>query len=433
MPEITKYKVVLSGTVLPDEDREQVIRKLSTLFHSKPSYMEKLLNGQAVALKKQYGRTEAEKICRAVRNAGAQCKLKLIQQPKLALVEEELHSQSNTEQISGIICPHCHEECDSDCQSCDNCGYSFVRKEADSGFSYSVGDEEGTVNESSDDESVEEEYSESREKLKRSRTTEIVRFIGPNANYYIARFRKLGTIRHPKFRVSWHWPALFAFFFWALYRKMWFWAIANQVSTMLLMSLTRPSLLWVVFGLVWPLCANYLYFRHTARHVMRLSPEDTAEQKQDYLIKKGGVSKLALWAGIGLTITISMFASNRIATEFLQAYNDQYGTSQNGISQMRGDGSLLTDIGVADSQLAKTSKALGALATSVKVIIGAGNEAVISSTLASLMQKSDAEKILDAWGNPIFIEQEPGRLVFVSMGADGVEKTNDDILQIVNY
>ncbi len=421
MAQLTKYKVVLNGTVMPNEDREKVIRELCELFHSKPSYMEKLVDGREIALKKEYDRNEAENICRAIRDAGAQCKLQPVKHPKLAIVEEDFSSLSINEQSSGMFCPSCNRQVEGNWQSCEFCGHSFARKEGDSGFSYTVSSESESIPELDDG------------KVKQPRKTEVARFIGPNAHFYLEKFESMGSVKHPKFAVSWHWPAFFVFFFWALYRKMWFWAAINQISAIVLMVLTRPSPLWLIFVFIWPMCANYLYFRHTARHVNWLKPNETAEEKNNFLVIKGGVSKPALWAGLILTFAISMFASNMIATQLLDLYSKRHPGIQGESSQMRGDGSVLVNEGGPNSKLGKTSLALNTLATSLKVVIGTGNEAVINGTIASLIEKSENEEIRDAWGHPVVVEQESGRIVFVSPGRDGIEKTPDDILQAVVY
>ncbi len=424
MEEFTKYKVVLKGTILPDQDQEQVIRELCELFHSRPSRMERLVRGKEVHLKKEYSRSEAEKICGAIRAAGAEVKMLPIQQKALEVLDDDYSTLSGfslSEHASGIACPNCHQECDPEGESCPHCGHSLVRKEADSGFSFGG------------DDAKEPEAEVPQEEIKVSTKSYLMRFIGPNSNYYIEKFRQMGTVRNPKFRISWHWPALFAFFFWALYRKMWLWAAVNYACTLGLVMYTTPTPLWLAYSLVWPLAANYLYYRHAAGHVRKVKSDEIEEDREDYLSSKGGVSKLAMWIGIAVTFTASLITSNMVATRMLETYSEQFGDQSGALVQMRGDGSVLTNPGSADSNLGRTSKALNVMATGLKVVIGTGNEELIAKTIDNLVQKSENEEILDAWGHPMIIEREAGRIVILSLGPDGKELTDDDVLQTVDY
>lgn len=430
MEEFTKYKVVLSGETLPDQDREQVIRELCELFHSRPSRMERLLKGKEVHLKKEYSRAEAEKIIRAIRAAGAEVKMIPIQQQALEVLDDEystLSGLSLSEHGSGIPCPGCHQECEPDWKNCHHCGHALVRKEADSGFSFGADDDSSSFTE------IPREERSQEERTRPSTKSYLVRFVGPNADYYLEKFKKMGTPRSPKFRLSWHWPALFVFFFWALYRKMWLWAAVNYTCTLLLVIFTTPSPLWLGFSLLWPVSANYLYYRHAASHVRRVRAIEDEEESERYFNKTGGVSKLAMWIGIAVTFAASVITSNMIATRLLQTYTEQFGGESVGMMQMRGDGSVLKNKGAAGSKLARTSKSLNVMATGLKVVIGSGNEDLISQTVDNLVAKSDNEEILDAWENPIRVERQARRIVISSPGPDGAELTDDDIIQTIEY
>ncbi len=425
MVELSKYKVVMNGTTMPNVDREEVIRELCELFHSRPSTMEKLLNDKPVPLKKEYARDEAEKICRAIRNAGAQCRMMPVKQEELAVVEDDysyLSGLSLTEGGHAIICPSCDRQCDSEWDSCQYCGHKFVRREQDSGFSYGVYEDPPT------------ETLPEAETPRTSVRTEFVRFIGPNADEYAEKFSRMGTIRHPKFQVGWHWPAFLAFFFWALYRKMWLWAGINVVGALFLVLLTPPSPLWLVYSLFWPLTANFLYFRHISHH-LRKSRSFDGEAREQYLAEKGGVSRMAMWIGVAASCVLSAFSSNLMMNQMMSRYDEMFGVPGGEaphLEQMRGDGSMMESIADPDSSLGVTSRVLSTLANGLKVIVAAGNEELVDNTIAGLISKSDNEEIRDAWGSPVVVEREADRVVFLSPGPDGRTKTDDDILQMVN-
>ena len=84
----TKYRVVLSGNVIPEADREATLNALARLFNSNARTMESLLQGQAVSLKKEYSKDEAKLICQKIRKAGAQCKMEEIPEVELDILSE---------------------------------------------------------------------------------------------------------------------------------------------------------------------------------------------------------------------------------------------------------------------------------------------------------------------------------------------------------
>ena len=428
--ELGKYKVVMNGTTLPNFDREEVIRELCELFHSRPSTMEKLLGGEEVPLKKEYPRDKAEKICRAIRQAGAQCKMVPVQEQELAIVEDDysyLSGLSMTEYGHAIICPGCERECDSEWDSCQYCGYKFVRREQDSGFSFGTTDA---------DEPPPETQAVNESQPRESMRMQVIRFIGPNADDYAQKFSSFGTIRNPKFQLSWHWPAFFFFFFWALYRKMWLWAGLNVLGAVFLVFLTPLTIVWLIYSLFWPLVANYLYFRHIAHHMRVARARYSGEEREEYLAKKGGVSKNAVWIGLAASFAFSAFSSNMTVSHLMSRYEEQFGDSIGSaphLEQIRGDGSIMEAIVDEKSELAQTSRMLNTMATKLKLVIAAGNDELINQSIDGLVASSENEEILDAWGNPFVVNRESNRVVFVSPGPDGAVKTDDDVLQMVNY
>ena len=78
MADPPKYRVILSGNLLPEKSRAEVIDKLALLFHSRLETASRLLQGRAVPMTKEYPREQAEKICRAIRAAGAECRMEEI-------------------------------------------------------------------------------------------------------------------------------------------------------------------------------------------------------------------------------------------------------------------------------------------------------------------------------------------------------------------
>lgn len=435
MGKLTKYRVVLNGTVMPNEQREDVIQALCELFHSRPAYMEKLLTGNEVPLKKQYHKSEAKSVCRAVRAAGAQCKLVPVGEKELQVIEDDGSTISTLSHPGLMLCPDCNQECDPDWESCQYCGSHSIRSrqnkriEEHSGFENSEFSTD--VSATPDEELREEKREEKKNGVGPAQpTSRTLRFVGSNVDYYANRFELFGSLKNPKFRVTWHWPAFFAFFLWALYRKMWAWAAIFQLSWVLMVSFTTPSPLWMIFLVAWPLCANYLYFRHVGFCLDKMGQNQTEEEQDTFLVTQGGVSKLALWLGVAVSIMLMIYSGSKLTATLLQVYEAQYGKD---VSQMRGDGSVLRLDGDQNSALAKTSLVIEKLATATKILIATGSDTEVNAKLDALIAESKNEKFRDSWGNPIFLQRNQDIIVILSPGPDGREKTDDDIVKFLNY
>ncbi|MFH0823500.1 MAG: hypothetical protein V2B18_12170 [Pseudomonadota bacterium] len=104
------YSVVMDGTVRDGSDREDVAKNLSILFKKNPTTLRKLLSGTPRAVKKTDDPDKALQFMKIVRNAGAGCRVELIE-------EEDTGSaapSSEPEQVPGaegydpgIFCPRC--------------------------------------------------------------------------------------------------------------------------------------------------------------------------------------------------------------------------------------------------------------------------------------------------------------------------------------
>jgi Protein of unknown function (DUF2628) len=154
------------------------------------------------------------------------------------------------------------------------------------------------------------------------------RFIGPNQNYYINIWKRgLSENQRGRFVMarSWNWPAALCFFPWALYRKMWLWAFAVPVATVVVTvaipSINSLSAHLVQMGLTgwW---ANALYLSRTTRKFEKLISASVSEaQLLTQLDKAGGVSKVAAWFG-GISFTLIELLSLYVV---LRAHSDKFG------------------------------------------------------------------------------------------------------------
>jgi len=386
----SKYKVVLSGYVLPEHDRGEVIRALAALFNSDAELMQRLVKGKETLLKKAYTRNQALNICKAIRQAGAECRMREMTAEGGEPAEDRgqpFVSDSNSTSDGGVF------------------------QEDTSPFS-----------------TYEASEAETRSANKENFRSRMARFIGSNADDYLTRFSRFGSPGHPKFALTWHWPALFCFFFWALYRKLWGWACVHFVGSLLLITTVSSPGVSLVWLLIWPLSANFIYFKHVVAKVENLPAEALRSG-----LRQGGVSLRSVWIGIVATLGLFVLVSNYIAIHILEKYGDQVGNVLPGSgSQVRGDGSILADIGPANSKLAKTSFSLSFLATSLKLLAVKDHPEKNRQVIRRFIERIEKNNIRDSWDTVIRMEISSEGYVISSAGPDRSFGTDDDILQKVD-
>lgn len=130
-------------------------------------------------------------------------------------------------------------------------------------------------------------------------------FIGPNADRYLAQFKKFSANGKPKFALSWNWPVfLFISFLWFLYRKMYLHAFVYAVGPMVSTYLTGD----VSSGLVWSIIAgataNYLYYWHCREQIGEIKKASQLNQpaQEQALKDAGGVQPYVIWVGVAFYI-----------------------------------------------------------------------------------------------------------------------------------
>ncbi|MCY3770372.1 MAG: DUF2628 domain-containing protein [Gammaproteobacteria bacterium] len=393
-----QFKVILEGAILPGFERRQVQEGLAELFHSSEEKMERLLQGEPVPLKKRYDRDQAAAICRKIRQTGAQCRFEEIP-------EEETASGRNRS-AEGTM---------TDESGPPATGRDPVEEPAEEN-----GTEAGPAS------------AGSREQAGPDRLPELLnRYVGTNTAYYEHQFARFGNPEKYRFAVSWHWPAFFFFFFWALYRKLWFWAGINLTLSLGLSLFIQPGVLYLLWALVWPVVANYLYFRVASSRVQRAVLEPRYEARLDAL---GGVSRPAAGLGVFLFIAVVTLTGNHLTDRFVEQYGEQIQEVLPGSgSQIRGDGSMLENIVDRKSKLALTSLKLSYLGTSLKILLLSEDNPENRNKIAQFERQFTDQRILDSWGQHLRLEQQVERYVLKSAGPDMTFNTDDDILQLVTY
>ena len=176
-------------------------------------------------------------------------------------------------------CTQCHQQNPDDANFCHQCGtrLEITRPEAEPAA------EASTVR-----------PSVSEETLWRQ-------FIGPNADHYLAVFKKFSANGQPRFALSWNWPAfLYISFLWFLYRKMYLHAFVYAVGPMLSTYLTGDFSSGIVWSIMAGATANYLYYWHCREHIAEMKKAGQLDQaaQETALKESGGVQPYVIWVGV---------------------------------------------------------------------------------------------------------------------------------------
>jgi hypothetical protein len=130
-------------------------------------------------------------------------------------------------------------------------------------------------------------------------------FIGPNADRYLAQFKKFAPNGQPRFALSWNWPAfLFISFLWFLYRKMYLHAVVYALGPMISTYLTGDITIGIVWSVMAGATANYLYYWHCREHIAEIKKRgrmDPAAQSAA-LQEAGGVQPYVIWVGVAFYV-----------------------------------------------------------------------------------------------------------------------------------
>ena len=129
--------------------------------------------------------------------------------------------------------------------------------------------------------------------------------IGPNADQYLAQFKKFSSNGQPKFAFSWNWPAFLLFgnsFLWFLYRKMYLHAVVYAVGPAISAYMTGDITVVIVWSVMAGATANYLYYWHCKEQITEVKKTGWLNQPvQEAALKEaGGVQPYVIWVGVAL-------------------------------------------------------------------------------------------------------------------------------------
>lgn len=277
-------------------------------------------------------------------------------------------------------------------------------------------------------------------------------FVGPENPYYKKVFERFSKDGSPNFALSWNWAAVLSPFLWALYRKLWLWALLIGITEVVvpvlalvlgLHNIVSAKLVFVAYlgfignRLFWPALVNYLYFRHVDGMLMRLHGLAPYVADVD-VATTGGISKSAVFVGLAFSGVLTLFVWS-----FLDSMQQPGHQVENRLATLPEQGDLMqlqdsAQLGAKPEQLreeenrwAKTRSKLRTLGQSVNQWMASKAVSGDPATLNLFKLREDMdlppEALLDGWKNSVqYIPDNEGYRL-ISAGPDQLFGTADDI------
>ncbi len=306
-----QFRLVFPGNILPGTDFDEVVFDLARLLKTTPDNAIKLVSGKKRYVKRDFLYEKADQLRVQVLQIGVECELEAVKDeassPKRKkrkrassfpkpekMAMQPARSADGSEKLS----------LDPDDQAEKNTAAEYAEKIPDKkGYSETMAEFERHANDKQEqniesdllDESflsfnAEGKDAEAESKQPSSVKSDTMRrrlaqFVGVNLDAYLPKFDKFQQGGTPHFVFTWHWPAFFVPFFWAIYRKLWVWSVIILVSGIFL-----P----LVSNLVWGSIANYIYYRHSLKKINKIRQAHLSNELDELVPQAGGTSVLSL-------------------------------------------------------------------------------------------------------------------------------------------
>lgn len=276
---------------MPGIEYDEVVFELARLLKTSPESAIKLVSGVRRHVKRTFVYEKADKLRTLVLQIGVECELEPIDEGS-GTTKTKKHKRKKKyfpEPENLAMKPASSiEESDYDLNSDKTYSETMAEFQKHAIANRKQKKEKVVLDEAGKSFNTESEQGEAPgvegETIKNTRRR-LAQFVGSNLEKYLPQFDKFQQGGASHFVFTWHWPAFFVPFFWAIYRKMWGWSIVIFIST----------IFWPLTNIIWATVANYIYYRHSMKKLLTIRQNHPTSIDEN-LTESGGVSNLALSA-----------------------------------------------------------------------------------------------------------------------------------------
>ncbi|GMR06405.1 MAG: hypothetical protein BMS9Abin25_0998 [Gammaproteobacteria bacterium] len=291
-----QYRLVFPGNILPGTDFDEVVFDLARLLKTSSDSAKKLVSGKKMHVKLTFTYEKADRLRAQVLQLGVECEL----EPVDDSISTSKPGKSKRKKPFPEPENFAMQSAKSDQTSNQEKSYSETMAEFQKHASAHRMEKTGKVELDELAISLNTERGQDKNQDEKSASLKIIRrrqalFVGENIDDYLAKFEKFQQGGIPHFVFTWHWPAFFVPFFWAIYRKLWGWSIIMFISLIFLPLLSN---------ILWGTVANYIYYRHSMLKIKTIRKRHSSDKIDEKLSESGGTSKLALSAALLVTLLL---------------------------------------------------------------------------------------------------------------------------------
>ncbi len=464
------YRVVLTGELVSGFSREAVIAALARFFRVSAARLVNVFEGGDFPIDDLLSADRALTLQRDFERMGARARVDRVAADAVAMPGGIALPQQQDPSAAGLMrCPACgHEQLVAD--SCDECGVvfsQFNRGRAATGAA-GAGPQLGPT---PSPQPYQPATAPSRNHASASDSwrDEWVDDDGiPTEDYHVGLFMGVGSAelsegcqrmmvgQRTPLRPSWLTNAVFSPYLWAMYRKMWLWAIVIFITEVLLPVVlitlgAKPNIsdfyayaglaLLVLSRLVWPALLKWLYCRHARRTIAAMHRVSPTYAPDIDIATRGGTSRTAVIVGVVVAIVLSLLTWNITDSVYdalvrpTPLYIDVPATTEFVPLVVKPDApaarTAQDDLLVNENRWVATRNRLRTIGQRLDAWLSDGAASIdhTNLTFADIAQalNLDQEELRDGWGNAIEYQAKGQRYRLVSAGPDGVLGNEDDV------
>ena len=448
--ERNRYQLILSGELMPGHSLDQATATLSELFTAPPEQLRSLFDGASHRVQQILSADEALELQGRLQQVGVRAHIEKIASREVPL---ELRRPGRSAGARHAPLPateasvvRAASEAVSVPRASPAGPAAAAPRPERAAPKQGMGHAEQRWRDAWADSHVEDEPNESER---------LSVFVGPAAPAYLRRFARVRQDNRPVLRAGWNWGAVLSPFLWALYRKLWGWALVigmtEVVVPLLLLILAQHGVVPARFTLLaylsvvanrlfWPAVADYLYFRHCHFSLIRLFRMSPGYASDLDIATAGGVNRSAALVGLAFSGVFALFVWSLVGSMYSSS-PDPYETRVPELSNQQSLNTVSpadqvpidTERSQLEEQRWSTSRRklreLGQVITDwmAKHSTGQGSSQLTMFRLREDMGASQ-EAMTDGWGNEIHYLPDNEGYRLISAGPDQLFGTADDIL-----